>query len=215
MSNQLKKVLLTSAAAGVFSFSNSAQAACNTDTANQWECIQVNGIDQTGNGVQGPFYFSGTSAFSVGFISASCTLSLETTVDVDTATNRAYINVSSVTLSGAGVCNDLNYSGFTWQINEAGSATTLGIQGTNGGDISPPGSDYAMGDLGIITVSHSTFGTLCNGELQGVTFRNNPAGGAVSDHSELDISGAIPGTTFLGNCTVNANLKPGAAVDIW
>lgn len=217
MSMELKKTLLATAiAAGAFTFSHSAQAACSTDTANEWECVQVDGVDETGNGEQGPFNFSGSSALSVGFISATCTLSLDGTVEVDTANNRTFINVTSGTITGAGTCNDLSLNDFTWEANEAGSSTTVGIPGASGGDISPANADYATGDISNIQVVHDTFGTLCDGELQGVTFRNNPASGTVSDPSEFNFSGGIPGSTFLGNCNVNGTLSAtGTDVNVW
>ena len=37
----MKKVLVGAIGVAIYSFSGSAQAACNTTTADQWECLQA------------------------------------------------------------------------------------------------------------------------------------------------------------------------------
>ncbi|MCH2550871.1 hypothetical protein [Alloalcanivorax venustensis] len=218
----MKKVLVGAIGVAIYSFSGSAQAACNTTTADQWECLQAE--TSAGSGtytdltsattMSGPYTFEGVSdlsysVFGIPVLTAQCIVTLEGEVDVDPTANRAYLEVTSGAVSQDPAapdsdCDDITISSFVWYFEDPNDGQ-LGIDGANGGDVHLPATDFAVGDIDEMKVSHSSFGQICSGPLEGVEFRN---GSPVSEPSSFDFAASV------GNCNINGMVTTDGYVDV-
>ena len=184
---------------------NKATAACTDPaTPGEWTCLEVEDtanpgsyIDETNNGQIGPFTFSGTSALNIGgFLSATCELSVTGFVEVATSPDRAFIRMVSGSISGADpTCGRLNLANFDWHAHD----TTDGAMGIAGASNANPPWDPVPGEVRTISVTHNWFGPICNGDMGGLNFVNDP------NQSYFSFNGTIPGS--FGTCSVIGDLE--------
>lgn len=216
---KMKKLIQLSALAAALGFSGTA-LACDSDIQDEWECL-INTSDPTVNlideGKQGPFTFTGITDLTVGpLIRASCTLSLEGWVEMQSEAESGieggitYIKVTGGEVIGGGTCASLTLGGFPWHAERSGN---IGMPGANGGDVFPKYTGSASANMSGIKVSHSIFGSICDGTMPNVSYQN---GAQLGDPSSFNFNGSIPGATVLGACSVVGKLlADGADIDAW